>query len=68
MITYEKEEKKGYERNMACSEAEIDKMTEDTDRQIAAVKEFSSFYLPPKNTRDWDPPTKGVANGKCKTL
>ena len=42
MITYEKEEKKGYERNMACSEAEIDKMTEDTDRQIAAVKEFLS--------------------------
>ena len=66
MITYEKEKKKGYERNMACSEAEIDKMTEDTDRQIAAVTEFLSS--PPKNTRDWDLPTKGVANGKCENL
>ena len=56
MITYEKEEKKGYERNMACSEAEIDKMTEDTDRQIAAVKEFLSS--PPKNTRDLGPTDK----------
>ena len=34
---------RGDERNVARSNAEIDKLTEDTDNQIATVKDFLSF-------------------------